>query len=137
MTESENSITKARPPAAIVWAAWLHVFYAALYLFRIALRGELPSSIFAPVIWLLVVMYFLVLGRAVYRGRNWVRWWILVITVLSLIANFFANQLVPTGTGYVVFIAQWVIFLIVPALLLLPSSRLWFRSNYAIKGTSV
>ena len=135
MTDNDSSITKMRPPTAIVWASWLHVFYAALYLFRIALRGE-PSSILAPIVWVLVVMYFLVLGRAVYRGRNWVRWWIFAVTILSLISNFYVNVLVPTGIGYVTFIAQWVIFLIVPAILLLPSSRRWFRSNYAIKVTA-
>jgi hypothetical protein len=136
MTENDNPLTETLPPPPIVWAAWLHGFYAALYLFRIALRGELPSSPLAPVVWALVVLYLFILGRAVYRGRNWVRWWIFIITILSFISNFFVNVLVPTGIGYVTFIAQWVIFFIVPALLLLPSSRQWFRSNYAIKVTA-
>ena len=124
---------KVGPPMPVFIAAWLYVIYALLVPLRIWLMSGAPDSLGAALAWLIPVAYFLFLAMAIYKRRRWARWWILAITGLALVFVPFVELKIPSGPEFIVFSCQSFAGLAVPALLLLPASRQWFRPNNSFK----
>jgi len=119
------------PPKIVVLASWLYVIPYVLGLGRVLVTKGGPASVGALVAWLLVVAYFCFVARSLYRGRNWARLWVWLLTVFAVFSPLFMFP--ATFWERALFVTQILIGLTVAVLLALPASASWFRPNNSFK----
>jgi len=123
-----------QPPRTVVISVAIHATSQALGFAYYAAIGKFPHSIAAGATWLAAFCVLFFYLRAIYMGYNWVRWLSVALAVSSLA---FLPWFLPTlGTqAKIVTLIQQVVDSTAAALLFLPSSRPWYRSNYSSKRT--
>ena len=88
-----------------------------------AVEGGLPMA----AIYAFVGLFTVVIGRKVQRGRQWARFLVSVLSVVSVLATLYTGLASPDGTSNVllglVFPVLYVIFLWTP------SARSWFATR--------
>ena len=124
-----------QPPRAVVISVAIHATSQALGFVYYAAIGKFPHSLAGGVAWLGAFCVLFLYLRAIYLGYNWVRWLSVVLAVSSLaFLPWFLPTLGSQATKIVTLVQQ-AIDSTAAALLFLPSSRPWYRSNYSSKRT--
>jgi hypothetical protein len=120
---------KGKPPIAVVIAALLLFAYGMLSLVRLWLFGSgLPTSPVAAAIWLLAIGLFAMLARALYLGRNWVRWLLTVAVALAVAIFPFVKPEMPAGPELVLYAMQILMPIVATALTFTARARAWFKA---------
>jgi hypothetical protein len=113
-------------PKTVSVAVWLYLAAALLGLVRILVTKGGPESVGAGVAWLVVAAYFVVVGRSLYKGRNWAKWWVVAITVLGACYLPWAVPAFQNGWEQAAYFVQFLMGISVATLLVVPASRPWF-----------
>ena len=121
------------PPKTIIVAVWLLVLSYILGYTRFLITKGWFTSVVSVLATLLFFALVYVITRALYKGRNWVRWlFVAFITAGILYLPWsLAGIAVPWERG--VYLAQGVMQFIAAILLVLPGSNRWYRPNPSFK----
>ena len=124
-----DSALQAKPPAPVLTVVLLIAISCALALVRfLALFGGYKSGAAVAGQFMIFFVAYLV-GRALYKGRNWVRIFVIsVIVVGLLLIPFLPVPPLPTTWERMLYGIQGLIQICMVVLLLLPSSRRWYKS---------
>jgi hypothetical protein len=117
------------PPRSVKASVAIHAASFTLGFGHTFATKGLPDSAGRVFAWILVlsVIYFYL--RAIYRGRNWVRWLSICLTALGLITLPWSLP----ATGKWIYITQEIMLLVSSILILLPASSRWYRPNNSFK----
>lgn len=123
------------PPRTVKTSVAIHACsYALGFMYAFATKG-LPDSIGAVVAWLFAftVIYFYL--RAIYRGRNLVRWLSIGLTIFGTVALPWSLADIPTTVAKTIYVIQDILLLTAGILLLVPASSQWFRPDRSCKDS--
>jgi hypothetical protein len=126
-----DGIQIRRPPRAVAISVAIHATSQALGFAYYAAIGKFPHSIAAGAAWLAAFCVLFFYLRAIYLGYNWVRWLSVALAVSSLGFLPWFLPTLDTQATKVVTLIQQAVDTTAAALLFLPSSRPWYRSNYS------
>src|SRR5687767_2870228 len=115
----------ARPKTVSV-AVWLYVAAALLGLVRILVTKGGPQSAGAGAAWFVIAVYFALISRSLYKGRNWAKWWVVAITALGACYLPWAIPTFQNGWEQAAYFVQFLMGVSVATLLVVPASRPWF-----------
>ena len=129
-----DGVQSRRPPHAVVISVAIHAASHASGFIYYAAIGKFPHSIGAGVMWLVAFCLLFLYLRAIYLGYNWVRWLSVILATSSLALLPWYLPTLGAPANKAIFLIEQVIDSTAAALLFLPSSRPWFRSNYSFKA---
>jgi hypothetical protein len=130
-----DGIQIRRPPRPVVISVAIHATSQTLGFLYYAAIGKFPHSLAGGFAWLAAFCVLFLYLRAIYMGYNWVRWLSVILAVSSLALLPWFLPTVGAQSTKVVALIQQAIDSTAAALLFLPSSRPWYRSNYSSKRT--
>ena len=119
---------KEAPPSTVVAAVWILVASFAFGYARIlATKGWFTSV--ASVIGMLIFFGLVyAIARALYVGKNWLRWLSICAIVGGLLFLPWSLQTIHPGWERAIYVGQGLVQGVAAALLLLPASGRWYRS---------
>lgn len=124
-----------RPPRAVVISVAIHATSQALGFACYVAIGKFPHTLAAFAAWWVAFCILFIYLRRIYLGYNWVRWLSVALAVSSLALLPWFLPTLSSKVIKLVTLIQEAIDTTAAALLFLPSSRPWYRSNYSSKRT--
>ena len=121
-------MTISKPPNTVKLAVLLIGVNFALGLITRTITAHLrdPAAPFAILIVLTIMVLYV---RAIYRGRNWARWFFTILMITGIFASRRAISHFPHAIEFEIYIVQCVIGAAAIVLMFLPASRMWFSSG--------
>lgn len=117
------------PPTAVAVAAWLFVAYGILSLVRIWIFGSgLPASYPGIAIWISALAGFAFVARALYLGRNWLRWLVALLVGSAIVLLPLYKPDMPDGPQLVFYLLQFAMPVVASALTFTPRANDWFSA---------
>ena len=118
-----------KPPREVVAAAIGQCGSICVGFLLYALLQPMPSMLGRVLAWVLTATLLYFLFRALLRGVNWVRWLLLVLIVLGILALPSRLSQPQELWQKVVYIVQTIVQAGSTALLFLPVSHRWFSQG--------
>lgn len=118
-----------KPPREIIAAAMGQCGSIFIGFLLYALLQPMPSLLGRVLAWILTAMLLYFLFRALLRGINWVRWLLLVLIILGILALPDRLSQPQEVWQKVVYIVQAIVQAGATALLFLPASHRWFSQS--------
>jgi hypothetical protein len=126
---------RSKPPSAVVGAVMLYTLSFLLGYVRIVIKSGWPTR---PTGWMALVIFtaiVLLIARALYRGRNWLRIVSLCLTAFGIAYMPWSLAAISNAPEKAIHVTQGVLQAAAAILLLTPAARGWFRPNNSSKPT--
>jgi len=121
-----------RPPKTVLAAMWLLALSVAVGFVR--LRFNHSSSLTTAILAFAVLFLFtFAILRALYRGRNWARWLVVVAVLLGIALMPWSVPKLSALWEQLVYVSQGALQAVASCLLLVRDSAAWFRPNNSFK----
>lgn len=127
----------AKPPVTVFLAVCLHTASYTLGFVRMFVATGFRHPAITYVTWLLVVAIVFVYLKALYKGRNWVRWLSVVLATIGVLYMSRAFELLVTPWARYTYFVQAILVSAAAILVLLPASNKWYRPNHSPKPTQL
>jgi len=124
-----SAVVTPKPPREVVVAAIGQCGSICAGFLLYALLQPTPSLLGRVLAWVLTAMLLYFLFRALLRGVNWVRWLLLVLIVLGMLALPSRLSQPQELWQKALYIVQAIVQAGATALLFLPASRRWFSQG--------
>jgi hypothetical protein len=122
---------KPRPPRTVVVAvALLTASFIAGFARSIAVNPWNHPILNAFILFIIVAITYAAL-RALYEGKNWVRWVVAILIVYGCATLALHVARLPGPPARYLYVAQGVVQLVATVLLFLPTSNRWFAHGKA------
>ena len=121
-----------KPPKTVLAAIWLLALSVAAGYIRLRFNHE-SSVTTAALAFVVLFLFCFAILRALYRGRNWVRWLVVVVVFFGIALMPWSVPKLSALWEQLVYVAQGVLQALAACLLLMRSSTAWFRPNNSFK----